>query len=69
MLCNNGVPVQACAIARSPKVEGARASCSVGLKKLFCVYGVLPCGFCGSRSQQFRSLIIGMILSDNVCEP
>ena len=31
--------------------ERARASCSVGLKKLFCVYGVLPCSFCGSRSQ------------------
>ena len=35
MLCNNGAPVQACAIARSPEVERARASCSVGLKKLF----------------------------------
>ena len=52
VFCNNGAPVQACAIARSPKVERARASCSIGLKKLFCVYGVLPCGFCGSRSQQ-----------------
>ena len=44
MLRNDGAPVQACVIARSPKVERARASCSVGLKKLFCVYGVLPCG-------------------------
>ena len=52
MLCDNGAPVQACTIARSPRVERARASCSVRLKKLFCVYGVLPCGFCGSRSQQ-----------------
>ena len=37
MLCNNGAPVQASTIARSPKVERARASCSVGLKKLFCI--------------------------------
>ena len=37
MLCNNGAPVQACAIARSPKVERARASCSDVLRKLFCV--------------------------------
>ena len=28
----------------------------LGLKKLFCVYGVLPCSFCGSRSQQSQDL-------------
>ena len=34
---NSSTPVQACAIARSSRVERARASCRFGLKKLFCV--------------------------------